>query len=190
MGEGHAPLWQYFSRPQKGGGRVHCCPQRRESRIPDLFPCKRATSWGPKTGATMLIADPSGPAPPRLASAVIAGKGHAPVVAVLLTRARHLPAGASELERLVDAGLDNRVLGLAVVDAAVGYPIRAAAALTPSPELRRGCGTPSTWVHPSSPVADTGKSRAGRTRERTRRLFHWKRCVVQATKPPIRGGDR
>jgi hypothetical protein len=85
VGEGHAPLWQYFSRLLKAGLRQTSAslPQRRESRALALFPLQTGRFLGTMMGAMMAIADPSGRHPSAASPTVVVGEGYAPVVAVL-----------------------------------------------------------------------------------------------------------
>jgi hypothetical protein len=59
------------------------CPPNGANRGPKTFPLHAGRSLGTTTGAMMLIADPSGRPPARLARRA-GGRSHAPVVAVLV----------------------------------------------------------------------------------------------------------
>jgi hypothetical protein len=59
VGEGHAPLWQYFSRLAKADESIPA-PKGRGPPEPAAFPLQIGTFLGTTTGTTMPIADPSG----------------------------------------------------------------------------------------------------------------------------------
>jgi hypothetical protein len=60
------PLWQYFSRVwKKKAAEPIAAPKGSESRTPQTFSLQTGRFLGATTGATMAIADPSGPHPLR-----------------------------------------------------------------------------------------------------------------------------
>jgi hypothetical protein len=71
VGEGHAPLSQYFKRlpATANADESIAAPKGRGSRTPGIFACKPRASWGPLKGAVMPMVDPSARHPPRLGRA-------------------------------------------------------------------------------------------------------------------------
>jgi hypothetical protein len=118
------PLWQYFSRLLRGkAGESIAAPKGHGPRLPAAFPLQIGTFLGNHAGATMAIVDPSG-WHPQLARG--GGRGHAPVVAVLLLQAG-LTAGAGSV------GWP----GTRQAERSQTWPVRSARSRLPRPSRRR-----------------------------------------------------
>jgi hypothetical protein len=60
VGEGDAPLWEYFSRLL--ADEAIAAPKGRGSRTASTFPLQAAISWAPLEGTIIALLDPQ-PAP-------------------------------------------------------------------------------------------------------------------------------
>jgi hypothetical protein len=123
--EGHAPVVAVLlasAKRQKAGESI-AAPKGHGPRLPAAFPLQIGTFLGNHAGATMAIVDPSG-WHPQLARG--GGRGHAPVVAVLLLQAG-LTAGAGSV------GWP----GTRQAERSQTWPVRSAPSRLPRPSRRR-----------------------------------------------------